>query len=124
MDMYVDRGVDFQNFKVNDQKPDSVYLGAYPFHVFAKRWNNRLLTYHASNRDTLRLEFSLGEGEKVPEFVLYESSYDLLDNEHLRVEPRPANMIPRPFVLNDAVVIKKTIQFEELQEKTEETTEK
>jgi len=57
------------------------------------------------------LEFSLKKDKK-PEFTLYESSYDLLENKALNVPPRPETMIPRPFVLNDAVIFKKTISHE------------
>lgn len=111
MEIFVDRKVNFEEFTVNDLEADSVYLGANPFHVFTNRWKNRLITYYAANRDTLRLEFSL-KGEEVPDFLLYEASYDLLDNPQFDIAPREEDMIPRPFVLNDAVVVKKTIKFE------------
>lgn len=111
MEIFVDRKVNFEELTVNGLEADSLYLGTNPFHVFKKRWNNRLLTYHAANQDTLRLEFSL-QGEEVPEFLLYESSYDLLENEALNVPPREETMIPRPFVLNDAVMLKKTITLD------------
>lgn len=111
MEIFADRNVDFINFTVNGLEADSIYLGANAFHVFTKRWGNRLLTYHASNKDTLRLEFTVKE-EELPEFTLYESSYDLLENEELQVPPRQKEMIPRPFVVNDAVIVKKTIKME------------
>jgi len=112
MELYVDRSFNFEEFKVNGLEADSIYLGANPFHVFTKRWLNRLLIYHAANRDTLRLEFAV-KGEKIPEFILYEASFDLLENEKLKVPQREKTMIPRPFVLNDAVILKKTIRFDE-----------
>ncbi|MBK5194225.1 MAG: peptidase M28, partial [Flavobacteriaceae bacterium] len=112
MELFVDRSFNFEEFKVNGLEADSVYLGANPFHVFTKRWLDRLLIYHAANRDTLRLEFAV-KGEKLPEFRLYEASYDLLENEKLKVPGREKTMIPRPFVLNDAVILKKTIRLEE-----------
>lgn len=111
MEIFADRNVDFINFTVNGMEADSVNLGANAFHVFTKRWNNRLLTYHASNKDTLRLEFAVKE-EDLPQFTLYESSYDLLENEEFSVPPRERDMIPKPFVVNDAVIIKKTIKLD------------
>ena len=111
MEIFADRNISFDEFKVNGLEPDSVALGVQNFHVFTKRWHNRLVTYHAANRDTLRIEFRLNPN-KLPEFTLYEASYDLLDNELLNVPVRDEKMIPRPFVLNDAVIIKKTIRFE------------
>ncbi|WP_037318791.1 M28 family peptidase [Salegentibacter sp. Hel_I_6] len=111
IELFADRSTDFETFKVNNKTADSVYLGQNKFHIHTRRWHDRLLTYHASSRDTLRLEFSLKKDKK-PEFTLYESSYDLLENQDLNVKPRPKAMIPRPFVLNDAVIFKKTISNE------------
>lgn len=111
MEIFADRNISFDQFSVNGLEADSVALGVQNFHVFTKRWRNRLVTYYAANRDTLRIEFRI-DPEKLPEFTLYEASYDLLDNELLKVPPRDKKMIPRPFVLNDAVIVKKTIRFE------------
>ncbi len=111
MELFVDRSFNFEEFTVNGLVADSIYLGANPFHVFTKRWVDRLLIYHAANRDTLRLEFAI-HGENLPDFILYEASYDLLENEILKVPERDINMIPRPFVLNDAVILKKTIKLD------------
>ena len=111
IELFADRTIDFQSFKVNGLEADSVALGSNDFHIHTRRWHDRILTYHISGRDTLRLKFSLKK-EIIPEFTLYESSYDLLENEALNVKPRPETMIPRPFVLNDAVIFKKTISPE------------
>lgn len=112
MEVFADRNVSFQEFSLNGLEADSVALGVQNFHVFTKRWQNRLFTYHAVNRDTLRIEFSIHPG-KLPEFTLYEASYDLLENPLLKVPARSKKMMPRPFVLNDAVIIKKTIRFDQ-----------
>lgn len=110
IEIFADRDINFKEFKVNGLEADSTSLGNQNFHVFTKRWNNRLLTYHVVNRDTLRIEFKV-DPEKLPVFTLYEASYDLLKNDLLKVPQREKNMMPRPFVLNDAVIIKKTIGF-------------
>ncbi len=110
IELFADVDVNFEEFRVNSLEADSVYLGSQAFHVFTKRWKNKLLTYHAANSDTLRIEFVI-EPEKLPEFILYEASYDLLENPDLQVPARAETMIPRPFLLNDAVIIKKTINL-------------
>lgn len=109
IELFADRTMDFETFEVNNKTADSVYLGQNKFHIHTRRWQERVLTYHVSNNDTLRIAFSLKK-DKVPEFTLYESSYKLLENEELNIAPRPKNMIPRPFVLNDAIIFKKTIE--------------
>jgi len=111
LEIYETKDVDFKEFKVNGLEADKVYLGDNAFHMFKRRWRERLLTYYASNLDTLRIEFSIEKGD-LPEFVLYESSYDLIENKNLKVKDRPKGMIPRPFVLNDATILKKTFTIE------------
>ncbi len=111
MELYELNDIDFKKFRVNNLEAPEVFLGPNAFHMFKRRWKERLLTYFATNRDTLRIEFSIKEGEK-PKFVLYESAYDLFKNQELKVEKRPEGMIPRPFVLNDVTVQKKTIELD------------
>lgn len=111
LELFADRSLDFTSFKVNGLEADDTALGEQKFNIHTRRWHDRLLTYHVSTRDTLEINFSLKNSEK-PEFVLYESSYDLLENNELDVSPRDQTMIPRPFVLNDAVIFKKTIRLE------------
>ena len=110
MELFELKDVDFKEFKVNGLEADEIYLGENAFHMFKRRWKERLLTYYASNRDTLRIEFSTEKGD-LPQFVLYESAYDLIGNEDLKVKERPEGMIPRPFILNDATILKKTISI-------------
>ena len=110
LELYETRNVDFQDFRVNSLEAEDIYLGENRFHMFTRRWRERLLTYYADNMDTLRIEFSIKQDDR-PEFVLYESAYDLLDQEQLEVPSREDHMIPRPFVLNDATILKKTIKL-------------
>lgn len=112
MELYETRDVDFTKFKVNGLEAEDIYLGKQAFHMFKRRWKERLLTYYAANQDTLRIEFSIGKEDR-PEFVLYESAYNLIGNEELKVPERPEGMIPRPFVLNDAIILKKTISIKQ-----------
>ena len=108
MELFIDRNINFESFLVNDLEATPVSTEEGSYHIFKNRWSDRFLTYYAVNRDTLRLEFSLRPGVN-PTISLYEASHDLPENPELQVPPRTKEMIPRPFVLNDAVVIKKTI---------------
>lgn len=109
MELFADKNVNFKEFRVNNLEAGELNLGKQAFHIFTQRWQDRLLIYHAANRDTLRLEFVVAP-EELPEFTLYEASYDLLENQDLKVPPRGKTMIPRPFVLNDAVIFKQIIR--------------
>lgn len=72
--------------------------------------NRQILSYYVVDKAPLEMEITIPEGQKVNLTVL-EASYDLFDNEWFTVPARPKEMIPKPFVLNDAIVIKKTISF-------------
>ena len=111
MELFADRAVDFEDFRVNGLEAEPLITKNGTYHVFKKRWSNRLLTYYAVNNDTLRLDFTLKSNEKL-ELTLYGASHDLLENPDLGVPQRTSAMIPRPFVLNDAVVVKKKISLE------------
>lgn len=79
--------------KVNFQKTDN---------------SNRVLLYFLGNpSDSLVVEF---KASVRPEFELLESSYDLYDNSIIKVGKREEYMMPKPFVLNDAIVIRTEIK--------------
>ncbi len=56
----------------------------------------------------LELEFSTPDKQKL-DLDLVESSFDLLANPLIKMVPRKSGMIPTPFVLNDAIIIKQKI---------------
>lgn len=112
IEIFTDEIFDFREFTVNGLRAKGLSADRDPLHVFKKRWSRRLLTYYVKDRDTLRLKFSVEKGT-APDLIMYEASHDLLENELLKVAPREGDMIPRPFVLNDAVVVKKRILFSE-----------
>jgi len=68
-----------------------------------------LLSYYFTKpNETLTLEFTLEKGEK-PDITMYLASYDLFTNPNFKITPRTDIMMPTPFVLNDAIVIKKRL---------------
>lgn len=111
IEIFTDSIYNFPDFYVNGLEADPVSSEADAFHIFHRRGDRRLLTYFAADGDALELKFSV-QGRRLPEFTLYESSNDLLENKQLDVPARAENMIPRPFVLNDAIVIKKSFSLE------------
>ena len=75
------------------------------------RKNGKLITHYISDNDYTELDLVIPQHEKL-QLTIYEASNDLLVNEQFTVPERPNTTIPMPFVLNDAVVITKTIRFE------------
>jgi len=93
----------FHNLKANGAialgQKGSLYL----------RKNRKILSYYVVDNEPLEIQFSIPA--KTPlDMELMESSFDLMDNPAYRMEKRKSWMMPMPFVLNDAVVIKKKIK--------------
>ncbi len=83
---------------VNNGKPFSVKQGSF-------------LIYHMGNTDKkLLLEMTIPKEIK-PVVLLNEISYDLLNNPLITLEPRSENMMPMPFVTNDAIISVQKIDF-------------
>ncbi|AUC82798.1 M20/M25/M40 family metallo-hydrolase [Lacinutrix sp. Bg11-31] len=99
----------FNTFKINGvlvEKTKGASL------VFTERKNNRLFSYFIVDKEPLEMEITIPQNQKNTTLELYESSFDLLTNSQFTVPERELNMIPKPFVLNDAVILKKTIVIE------------
>ncbi len=78
---------------------------------FTNRPNDRLFGYHVADDEPLDLIISVPKDQETT-FTLYEASFDLLQNNQFTVPKRAKNMIPKPFVLNDAIVLKKIIKID------------
>jgi hypothetical protein len=49
---------------------------------------------------------------EVLELIIYEASNDLLTNSQFSITARPEDNIAMPFILNDAILVTKTLRFE------------
>ena len=79
--------------------------------VFSHRSKNRLFSYIITDHQTIELNFTVPASQRTS-FEIYEVSFDLISNNLFDVPERPKSMIPKPFVLNDAIIVKKTLTFE------------
>lgn len=70
--------------------------------------NGKILTYYLVKNVPLELDISINKKNKL-NLVLLESSFDLLKNHAISTTKRKTWMIPAPFVLNDAVIIREKI---------------
>ncbi|WBU90838.1 M28 family peptidase [Cellulophaga omnivescoria] len=71
---------------------------------------NKFITHYISNNNYTEISLIL-EPNAPLELTFYEASNDLLTNQHFSIPARPVNEIPMPFVLNDAILITKTVKF-------------
>lgn len=101
-DIFANENMDLYNLKANGASligwKDSKY----------RRNGKKILSYYVVDNIPLTLTFSMDVATKL-DMELLESSFDLLENNQFSIEERPNWMIPMPFVLNDAVVIRKKI---------------
>ncbi|MEO8252910.1 MAG: M20/M25/M40 family metallo-hydrolase [Flavobacterium sp.] len=74
-----------------------------------KRDGKKLLSYYVVDNDPLVLEFNINTAT-IFDMTLLESSFDLMQNPLFKMIQRADWMMPTPFVLNDAVAIKKAIK--------------
>ena len=77
---------------------------------FLKKRGSRLLTHYISNNDYSEINLVFYATEK-PVLTFFEASNNLLEHALFSVPVRPENAIPMPFVLNDAILIKKTLEL-------------
>jgi hypothetical protein len=69
-----------------------------------------LTQYQLGNsRDSLVIQFKTKNGSK-PKLQVLEFSHDLQSNPWIKLKERDSISMPTPFVLNDAILVKKNIQ--------------
>ena len=105
MELFSDSTNHYKSFKINGI---DAYRSEGDSLVFRNRKHNRLFSFFVSKDETLDMQISVPKNQTT-QLQLFEASFDLLDNDFFSIPKRSENMIPKPFVLNDAVVIKKTI---------------
>jgi len=107
LDVFSDAEYVFKDFKVNGV---ASFKESETSNAFEKRRRNRLFSYFVSDNDSLNLEFTIPKNQET-KLLLFESSFDLLSNPLFSIPERTEAMIPKPFILNDAVIITKTIHI-------------
>jgi hypothetical protein len=97
--------LNYSNFKINGTKINT--------NINSKFFSNdtpRIATYHVVDDTPLELEFNIHK-DSIPHIELMEVSHDLLTNKPLNIEKRTKKMIPKPFVINDAIIVKNTVKL-------------
>ncbi len=105
---HVNRLEIFTNTNVQSAVVNTVQLSDY---FLENRGRGKLLTHYISNNEYTDLQLSIPK-DAVLELTLYEASNDLLSNSQFTIPARPEKYIPMPFILNDAVLVTKTVRFE------------
>ncbi len=84
--------------------------------------NIALINYFVSDRDSLQVKFSVDIDAPLS-FEVLEYSFDLMDNPQFQMEKRPDYTMPKPFVITDAVAVKRTFSIDSLKNANPEAAE-
>lgn len=102
-DIFANEKMVLHNFKANGvtalNQKNSLY----------QRKGKKILSYYVVDNEPLEMQFSMNINT-VLDMELLESSFDLMSNPLFRISKRENWMMPTPFVLNDAVVIRQKIK--------------
>jgi len=102
-DVFANENLEIQNFKANGISLLGQKGSKY------ERKGKKLLSYYVVDQLPLEIEFSI-PASSVLDLDLMESSFDLMNNPLFSMAKRANWMMPTPYVLNDAVVIKQKIK--------------
>ncbi|WP_019037014.1 M28 family peptidase [Psychroflexus tropicus] len=102
--------INFKSFTVNTKQADALSDAENAYHVHTNRYKNNLIDYYVVNQEPLFFEFEVDKNQSV-EFIINEISFDLLSHPKFSVKQRPKEMIPKPFVVNDAIIVKQKLSL-------------
>lgn len=75
--------------------------------------SKELVRYYVSDKDSLEVSYIVSAKQQIT-FTVMEYSYDLMNHPQFLIDKRAENMMPKPFVVTDAVVVKKEIDMDAL----------
>jgi hypothetical protein len=102
-DVFAHESLVIQNFKANGLSLLGQKNSKY------ERKGKKLLSYYVVDQLALEIEFSVPTSS-ILDLDLMESSFDLMNNPLFQMAKRVDWMMPTPYVLNDAVIIKEKIK--------------
>ena len=102
-DVFANENLVIQNFKANGLTLLGQKGSKY------ERKGKKLLSYYVVDQLPLEIEFNVAAAS-ILDLELLESSFDLMQNPLFQMAKRSSWMMPTPFVLNDAVIIKEKIK--------------
>ncbi|HQE34307.1 MAG TPA: M20/M25/M40 family metallo-hydrolase [Flavobacterium alvei] len=97
-----------ENFVIQNFKANGLSLLGQKGSKYERK-GKKLLSYYVVDQLPLEIEFSVATSS-VLDLDLLESSFDLMNNPLFKMAKRADWMMPTPFVLNDAVIIKQKIK--------------
>jgi hypothetical protein len=79
-------------------------------YVFSLKSGSIMSYFITEENEVVDIKFELDKDQSL-DLELYESKYDLLTNDQFQSKSRESHMMPMPFVINDATIIKTKLNF-------------
>ena len=99
--------INFKSFKVNEEAVSTKFANEYVFPID----KGTIMSYfRTKENEIIVLEFVVDKSQKI-DIDIIEAKFDLFTNPAFHSAPRSEIMMPMPFVLNDATVIKTNIKL-------------
>ena len=116
LNLYASTEATFNSLSFNDQQVQKDSTGF----AYGNRKSDLLLRYWVNKNEPLEVSYTT-EMKNVISFTALEFSYDLMENEKFSISKRPKDMMPKPFVVTDAVAIKHSFIPENLPKKEQDS---
>tara|TARA_R110002049_G_scaffold77568_11_gene198439 strand:+ start:10953 stop:13241 length:2289 start_codon:yes stop_codon:yes gene_type:complete len=116
INLYADTTLTFHSLKFNGKSVPQDSTG----NVYSGRRSNGLLRYYVSGNDSLEVSYAIQKEHSV-NFTVIEYSYDLLENKLFSINKRPKNTMPKPFIVTDAIAVRRTISIDSLRRPVRDT---
>ena len=103
--LYTAEEVNFKSLSFNGQ--------FFPLHNNLKNTaqkikSKELVRYYVSDKDSLVVSYQVSKNQNVS-FTVLEYSYDLLNHPEFTINKRADYMMPKPFIVTDAIIVKKEL---------------
>lgn len=109
IDLYTVENTSFKTLEFNGKKA----LVSNTSENYRGTKNEALINYYVSKNDSLKVKFSVEKGIPVS-FKVMEYSFDLISDPQFNISKRPNHTMPKPFVITDAVAVKRTFSVDSL----------
>lgn len=107
IELLTKNSIQFKEFKVNNEIIKNISGNDY---VLSVREGTIMSYYLTKDNELIEIEFTVDENQRIDIDIL-EAKYDLFTNSEFSITPRTEIMMPMPFVLNDATIIKTNVKF-------------
>src|SRR5690606_25130155 len=116
IDLYSVENISFKTLEFNGKKA----LVSNTSENYRGTKNEALINYYVSENDSLKVKFSVEKGIPVS-FKVMEYSFDLMTDPQFNISKRPNYTMPKPFVVTDAIAVKRTFSIDTLSAKVADT---